>query len=244
MKIIVTKDLEELSSQAANLIIEQIRTKPNSVIGLPTGRTPVLMYQKLVQAYQTSQVSFAQVKTFNLDEYVGLSRTSLDSFYAYMKKNFFDHVDIKQENIFVLDGLATNLADECVNYERQLESYGGMDLAVLGIGKDGHIGFCEPGVSWESRTMVINLDKSTLQSNADGLVDLDKVPERALTMGLGTIMEAKKIMLLASGVSKQEIVAKALKEKPTEKVPASILQTHTELTVILDEAAAGTTKFS
>lgn len=244
MKIIITKDLEELSSQAANLIIEQIRTKPDSVIGLPTGRTPVLMYQKLVQAYQTGQVSFAQVKTFNLDEYVGLSRTSPDSFYTYMRHNFFDQVDVKQENIFVLDGSADNLTDECANYERELESYGGLDLAVLGIGQDGHIGFCEPGTSWQSRTMVITLDKTTLNANAKDLEHLTQMPDKAITMGLATIMEAKQIILLASGFAKREIVVKALKGEPSEAVPASILQTHTELTVILDEAAAGTTKFS
>lgn len=239
MKIIVTNNLEELSLQAANLIIEQIKTKPNSVLGLPTGHTPLVMYQKLVQAYVTGQVSFAQVKTFNLDEYVGLPRTSPDSFYTYMRQNFFDQVDAKPENIFVLDGTAENLADECVNYERELENYGGMDLAVLGIGQDGHIGFCEPGTSWQSRTMVVTLDKTTLEANAKDLANLSVMPQQAITMGLGTIMEARQIILLASGTSKRDILNKALKGEASEAVPASILQTHENVTVILDKEASG-----
>jgi glucosamine-6-phosphate deaminase len=238
MKTIVTKNLEELSEQAANLIIEQIKTKPNAVLGLPTGHTPLIMYQKLAQAYETGQVSFAQVKTFNLDEYVGLERTSPDSFYTYMKQHFFDRVDVKQENIFVLDGTAANLTDECANYERELESFGGMDLAVLGIGQDGHIGFCEPGTSWQSRTIVVTLDKTTLNANARDLADLAKMPEQAITMGLGTIMEARQIILLAAGESKRAIVAQSLKGEVSEAVPASILQTHPQVTVILDEAAS------
>jgi len=239
MKIIVTNNLEELSLQAANLIIEQIKTKPNSVLGLPTGHTPLIMYQKLVQAYVTGQVSFAQVKTFNLDEYVGLPRTSPDSFYTYMRQNFFDHVDAKPENIFVLDGTAENLADECANYERELENYGGMDLAILGIGQDGHIGFCEPGTSWQSRTMVVTLDQTTLEANAKDLANSSVMPKEAITMGLGTIMEARQIILLASGESKREIVNKALKGEASEAVPASILQTHDNVTIILDKEASG-----
>ncbi len=242
MQIIITKNFEELSERAAGLIIEQIKKKPDSVLGLPTGHTPLVMYKKLVQAYGAGQVSFAQTKTFNLDEYVGLPRTSPDSFYTYMRQHFFDQVDTRPENIFVLDGAASSLTDECANYERELENLGGMDLAVLGIGQDGHIGFCEPGTSWQSRTMVVTLDKTTLNANVKDLAELACLPKQAITMGLGTIMESRRIILLASGETKRDIIKKALTGEVSEAVPASILQTHPHVTVILDEEAAGEIK--
>ncbi len=244
MQTIITKNQAEMSAKAAELIIEQVKAKPDSVLALPTGKTPQLVYAKLVEAFQQGRVSFAGVKTFNLDEYVGMCRTCADSFYVYMKQHLYDHVDIRPENIFLLDGAASNLDDECANYERDIKEVGGVDLAILGIGRDGHIGFCEPGMSFDSRTIVVNLDESTRQANADDLVELKEVPAQAITMGLATIFKSRQIILLASGEHKAAIVAKALEGEVSEQVPASILQTHPQTTVILDEAAASQLKAS
>jgi len=237
MKIITTKDYQELSNKASDLIIKQIKNQPNSVLGLPTGKTPLLMYANLVEAYKNKQISFDQVKTFNLDEYVGMDRNCADSFYVYMRRHFFDLVDVRPENIFLLDGASSNLTDECANYERDIKEVGGIDLMILGIGRDGHIGFCEPGMSFDSRTSVVNLDDSTRQANAGDLIELKETPPQAITMGLATIFKSRQIMLLASGEAKATIIKKALKEPVSEAVPASILQTHPEVVVILDESA-------
>lgn len=237
MKKIIAKDLEEMSAKAAEMIIEQVKNRPDSVLALPTGKTPQLMYEKLVEAFKRGEVSFSQVKTFNLDEYVGMCRTCADSFFVYMRKHFYDQVDVRPENIFLLDGAASNLDDECANYERDIKEVGGVDLAVLGIGRDGHIGFCEPGMSFESRTTVVTLDESTRQANAGDLVELKETPKQAITMGLATIFKSRKILLLASGEHKAKILAEAINGEITEKVPASILQDHPDATVIADEAA-------
>jgi glucosamine-6-phosphate deaminase len=239
MNKIIVKDAEELSAKAAALIVEQLKSKPASVLALPTGKTPQLMYDQLAAAHELGEVSFAQARIFNLDEYIGLARTSADSFYVYMRRHLFDRVDVRPENIWLLDGAAGNLADECANYERHIKELGGLDLAVLGIGRDGHIGFCEPGTSFESHTFVADLTESTRQANADDLIELKQTPTRAITIGLATIFAARQILLLASGAHKAEIINQALNGPVSEQVPASILQTHPATTVILDEAAAG-----
>lgn len=239
MKIMIVKDFDELSLRAADEIIALINAKPEAVLGLATGATPLGVYRRLVSAFHRRQVSFKRTRTFNLDDYVGLPHESPDSYYSYMKENFFSQVDISPEHIYLLDGTAKNLNDECRNYERAIKDAGGIDLQILGIGLDGHIGFCEPGTSFDSRTNEVKLTKTTRQSNQENLLEIKETPMKALTMGIGTIMEAKKILLLASGRHKAPIVNKALYGPVTESVPASVLQHHPNCLVILDAAAAG-----
>ena len=239
MKLLIAKDYDELSTRAATLVIETVKQRPVAVLGLATGATPLGMYANLVQSYARLEISFTQVRTFNLDDYVGLPRLSPDSFYQYMHRAFFSQTDVRPENIYLLDGTAHNLTDECVNYERYIEEVGGIDLQIVGIGRDGHLGFCEPGTSFESKTFVAKLTESTRQANAGGLQSLDEVPKRAITMVLSTIMSARKILLLANGQAKTDILRQALYGPVTEAVPASILQRHPDCTVILDALAAG-----
>ena len=238
MKIIVTKDYDELSARAARLVVTAVRQQPTLVLGLATGQTPLGFYQQLVNAYWRGQISWAGVTTFNLDEYVGL-RQQTDSFWSYMRTHFFNQVDIKPERINFLNGQAASLTDECANYERAIQEAGGLDLQILGLGLDGHIGFCEPGTAFASRTMVVKLTESTRSANRPQLARLSSVPRQALTMGLATIMEARRILLLASGRAKTQVVQRALYGPISEEVPASILQRHNNVLVLLDEAAAG-----
>lgn len=239
MKIVITKDYNELSERAASLVIEQLEKKPSSVLGLPTGITPLGLYQSLSRYRAQGKVSFAKAKIFNLDDYVNLPHDSLDSFWNYMKENLFSHIDIKEENIYLLDGNAKNLTDEAVNFERDIAQEGGIDLLILGIGMDGHLGFCEPGMSFNARTGVANLTKSTREVNAQNLLEIKQVPAQGITMGLGTIMDARKIILLASGRHKAFIIHQALYGPVKEDIPASILQRHPDCTVLLDAEAAG-----
>ena len=239
MKIIITRDYQEMSERASGLVLDLVKAKPDAVLGLATGNTPLGLYRALATAYAQGKASFAKVKTFNLDDYVGLPRASRDSFWHYMQDNFFSQVDIKPEHIYLLDGTAKNLADEAANYERQILDEGGIDLQILGIGMDGHIGFCEPGASFTSRTGVVNLTRSTREVNAQNLLEIKEVPAQGITMGLGTIMEAQKIILLANGRHKAFILHHALYGPVTEAVPASLLQRHPDCTVIIDAPAAG-----
>lgn len=239
MEILVVKDYSAVSTLAATLVSRQIKAKPDSVLALPTGRTPEGMYAKLVDFFHANQISFNGIRTFNLDDYVGLPRDHADSYYAYMKKRLFDQVNIRQENIYFLDGDADNLEDECINYERYIDDVGGIDLLILGIGPNGHIGFNEPGSGFTTRTRVVDLKESTKEVNSYLMVELKETPSQALTMGIGTIMKARSIILLANGVEKVEALKQALYGEISEAVPASILQSHHDLTVIMDEAAAG-----
>lgn len=239
MKIVIARDYEEMSERAAKIIIDLIRRKPNAVLGLATGATPIRLYQLLVQAYQRRELSFEKVTTFNLDDYVGLNKESRDSFYSYMHEKLFSQIDIRPENINLLDGAASNLTDECLNYERLIKAVGGIDLQLLGIGLDGHIGFAEPGSSFDGRTFVVNLTKSTIETNVKGFVELKQSPTQGITMGIGTIMEARQILMLANGLHKAPIIHKAFYGPVTEDVPASVLQRHPDCLIVLDAAAAG-----
>jgi glucosamine-6-phosphate deaminase len=239
MEILIVKDYSAISALAANLVARQIKAKPNSVLGLPTGHTPEGMYAKLVEFFHANQLSFNDVSTFNIDAYVGLPRDHTDSYYTYMKQRLFDQVNIRAENIYFLDGDSDNLMDECANYERNIDDLNGLDLLIAGIGHNGHIGFNEPGSSFTGRTTVVDLKDNTRDVNQEILIELKEVPKQALTMGIGTMMKARSIILLASGASKAEIMKQALYGEVTEAVPASVLQTHHDLTVIMDEAAAG-----
>lgn len=238
MDIIITKNYKTMSRMAAELIIKQIKKKPASVLGLATGRTHIELYRELVKAHRKKRVRFKKVKTFNLDEYVGLNRSDQRSYHSYMKQRLFRGLDLPKENEYILDGKAENLKKECARFERLIKQAGGIDLQILGIGRNGHIGFNEPGSSFGSKTRPVKLTASTRRANAKYFGGINKMPKAALTMGIGTIMRAKKIILLASGNEKAAIVARALQDKVSRQTPASILQKHPNCVVILDQSAA------
>jgi len=238
MKIIIAKNYQIMSKLAADLVIGELKRKSQTVLGLPTGGTPLGLYKNLAKACQRKKISFKEVKTLNLDEYAGLVKTDSRSYHSFMKDKLFNLIDIKAENIFFPDGQAKNLKQAGAGYERLIKKHGGIDLMILGIGLDGHIGFNEPGSAFTSKTGVVNLKEQTRRANAKYFAKLEDVPHRAITMGLATIMKAKKIILLAAGPKKSAIVKRALTGKITKSVPASILQNHKNLTVILEAGAA------
>ncbi|MDD5627384.1 MAG: glucosamine-6-phosphate deaminase [Patescibacteria group bacterium] len=238
MYIIIKKNYEELSKQATVIVKQKILAKPNLVLGLATGSTPLGLYQELIRTHQKEGLDFSEVTTFNLDEYAGLAPSHPQSYNYYMRENLFKHINIKKENVFIPKGIAENIEESCQQYEYEIKKRGGIDLQILGIGRDGHIGFNEPGTSFASRTHIVNLDSVTIEDNARFFENKNEVPRRAITMGIGTIMEAKECLMLVNGAHKAEIIARALQGQITEKVPASVLQKHPNLTVILDEEAA------
>ncbi len=227
-----------MSTRAANLVIKQIKKKKSSVLALPTGSTPLGMYKKLREARKNRRVNFKKVICFNLDKYVGLDCNNKNSYCCYMQKYFFKHVNVKEKNIFIPDGLAKNLKKECLDYEKLLAKKK-IDLLILGIGHNGHIGFNEPGSVFRSKTRVVDLSLETRRANAKDFKSLRQVPKQGLTVGIYTIMQAKKIILLASGKEKAKIVARALKGKVNKNIPASYLQLHSRMVVVLDREAAG-----
>ena len=239
MNIIVTENYAELSDKAAGIIAQKITEKPDAVLGLATGSTPLGLYREFIRLFGCKKIDLSQVVTFNLDEYVGLEAQNPQSYRYFMHKNLFDHVNIKPENIFIPNGQAENFEKECRDYENKIKKHGGIDLQILGIGHDGHIGFNEPGSLCDSRTRVVDLDAQTIQDNSRFFNNnLDQVPKQAITMGIATILDARACLLLASGANKAAIVARALQGPVTPAVPASFLQTHKNLIVILDKEAA------
>ncbi|MDN5332354.1 MAG: glucosamine-6-phosphate deaminase [Tepidanaerobacteraceae bacterium] len=239
MKLIIARDYEEMSKKAAQIIAEEIKKKPNLVLGLATGGTPVGTYRELVKMYKNGEVDFSRVITFNLDEYLGLSPDDERSYHYYMYSNFFNHVNVKPENIHIPNGVAEDIDEECRRYDEAIEKAGGIDLQLLGIGVNGHIGFNEPGDELLTATHVTNLAPDTIKANARFFESIDEVPKKAITVGLGTIMKAKKIILLASGREKAKIMAQLLDEDAVStKVPASFLLLHGDVTIIMDEEAA------
>lgn len=245
MKVIITKSYKEMSAKAAHFVLAQIWEKPDSVLGLSTGSTPLGLYKELIKAYQEERVNFSKVTTFNLDEYLGLGPKEKQSYYYYMRFNFFKYINIKKKNIFIPDSLISRQeADSfCWQYEKEIKKRGGIDLQILGIGRNGHIGFNEPGTSFNSNTHLTHLAKNTIEANARFFKDISEVPLNwVITMGLRTIMKAKKIILLAYGEQKAEAVAKAVEGPVIKKVPASILQLHPNVTFIIDEEAASKLK--
>lgn len=242
MRIVIAKDYDEMSKRAANIVAGQIFVKPNSVLGLATGSTPLMMYRELIQAQKREGLDFSEITTFNLDEYIGLSPDNENSYHYYMHSNFFDHINIRKENIFIPDGMASDIEKECREYEEKIRRKGGIDLQVLGIGNNGHIGFNEPDIKFEARTHKVKLDEETIHANARFFEDINDVPRYAISMGIKTIMHARKILLLASGAGKAEALGKALYGGITPEVPASILQLHPDTIVIVDEECAGCIK--
>ncbi len=238
MKVIICADAEEMSKQGAEIFADRIKAKPDLVLGLATGGTPEGMYRELARLNKDGQLDFSQVKTFNLDEYAALPPTHDQSYRYFMNKNLFDLVNINKENTHVPDGEAPDLEKHCQEYEDAIQAAGGIDLQLLGIGVNGHVAFNEPGSPRDSRTRVVELDEITRQANSRFFSSIDEVPGQALSMGIGTINEAREIMLLASGENKADAIAKTLEGPVTEEVPASLLRDHANVTFILDKAAA------
>ena len=237
MRIIKVKDYEEMSRKTANLISAQLVMKPDSVLGLATGSTPVGAYRRLIERYETGDLDFGRVTTVNLDEYKGLSRETEQSYYRFMHENLFDHINISPEQVHLPDGMNPDPQAECAAYEKLIRSLGGIDLQLLGLGHVGHIGFNEPAAGFPRESHCVDLQERTIEANKRFFASADEVPRQAYTMGIGTIMAARKIVMAVSGSDKAEITAKALFGPVTPEVPASILQFHPDVTVVADEAA-------
>lgn len=237
MELIIVKSYDEMSIKAASMIINQVTLKPNSVLGLATGSTPEGLYQQLIKHYNEEEFSFKYIIGFNLDEYVGLKSSDPNSYRYYMEQHLFSKIDVPPENIHIPDGNSDSPTEECIHYENEIKAAGGIDIQILGIGRNGHIGFNEPDVNFKSGTHVVNLDDKTIQDNARFFNTIDEVPKQAISMGIKTIMSSKKIILLASGGNKAEILYKMIHGKITPTVPASILQLHNDVTVICDQEA-------
>lgn len=237
MKIIRTKDYEEMSRKAANLISAQILLKPDCVLGLATGSTPIGIYDQLVEWYKKGDLDFSTVKTVNLDEYKGLTRDNEQSYYYFMHHHLFDRVNIDEENTHVPNGKVENGDEECLRYEALIKSMGGVDLQLLGLGRNGHIGFNEPAADFPKITHCVDLTESTIEANKRFFASADEVPRQAYTMGIGTIMKADKILVAANGENKADAVAAMVQGKINPEVPASILQLHNNVILVADEAA-------
>ena len=237
MQIYRAKDYEDMSRKAANIIASQVVLKPDCVLGLATGSTPIGAYKNLVEKYEQGDLDFSQVTTVNLDEYKGLPRENDQSYYYFMHDNLFDHVNVKPENTHLPDGTKEDSDEECARYEELIRTLGGQDLQLLGLGHNGHIGFNEPDAIFEKATHCVDLQESTIEANKRFFASADDVPKQAYTMGIGTIMKAKKIVVVVSGADKADIVEKAFFGPVTPHVPASILQMHPDVTVVGDEAA-------
>lgn len=237
MNIIVTKDYNDLSRKAANIISAQIITKPNCVLGLATGSSPVGTYAQLVEWYKKGDLDFSQVSTVNLDEYRGLDHDNDQSYYYFMNEHLFSKVNIDKSRTFLPDGMEEDSAKACRDYNEIIHSLGGVDLQLLGLGHNGHIGFNEPGTAFEKETHCVTLTERTIKANMRFFVSESDVPRQAYTMGIRTIMSAHKILVVVSGADKADIVKEAFFGPVTPAVPASILQMHGDVTVVADEAA-------
>ena len=243
MRVIIEHDYQSLSEWAANYVAQRINQfQPSSerpfVLGLPTGSSPLGMYKALIELNREGKVSFRNVVTFNMDEYVGLPESHPESYHSFMFNNFFNHIDIPKENIHILNGNASDLEAECGNYEKQIASYGGIDLFVGGIGPDGHIAFNEPGSSLTSRTRVKTLTTDTIVANSRFFDnDMNKVPKTALTVGVGTVMDAKEVLILCNGHNKARALHHAVEGSVTQMWTISALQMHRHGIIVCDEAA-------
>lgn len=235
MNFIKVKTYDELSARAAAIICGQVALKPNCVLGLATGSSPLGAYAKIAEKYNAGEVDFSAVTSINLDEYVGLDGDHDQSYRYFMNNNLFKNINIDIENTHVPNGCATDVDSECKAYDALIESVGGIDLQLLGIGLDGHIGFNEPDDVFVGPTHEVILDPSTIEANARFFASIDDVPTKAITMGMMSIMQAKKVLLIANGKNKEEIVNKSFFGPITPEVPASILQLHPDLTVIYSE---------
>lgn len=238
MNIIVVKDYNEMSRKAAHLFVGQILQKPDSVLGLATGSTPVGLYKELIKFYKEGMIDFRSVMAFNLDEYLGLKPDHAQSYAKFMQDNLFEHINMQSEKYHIPSGTATDFEAECDRYEDLIAQAGGIDLQILGIGRNGHIGFNEPDIKFEAITHVVQLDEQTISDNARFFNNIEEVPKKAISMGIKTIMQSRGIILLASGQEKADAVAGMVSGKITPELPASVLQLHPNVTIIVDEAAA------
>ena len=236
MIIYEAKDYKDMSRKAANIISAQIIMKPNCVLGLATGSTPIGTYDQLVEWYHKGDLDFSKVTSVNLDEYRGLEKSNDQSYDYFMHEHLFDKVNIHPENVNLPDGMAEDAEKECKRYEELIRSLGGVDLQLLGLGHNGHIGFNEPGAAFEKETHCVNLTERTIEANKRFFASADDVPKQAFTMGIKTIMQAKKILVIASGEDKAEILKEAFFGPVTPAVPASILQLHNNVIVVGDQA--------
>lgn len=234
MRFIICKNYEEMSKNAADILASQVLTKPHSVLGLATGSTPIGMYQRFAER----NLDLSTVTTFNLDEYYPIQQTNHESYYYFMKENLYSKVNIKKENIHIPNGSAEDAEAECLNYDKMIEDAGGIDLQILGVGENGHIGFNEPNTYFSAETHVETLTENTIEVNSRFFDKIEDVPNKALTMGIATIMRSKTIMLMANGMNKAAII-KTLKDgKIDPQNPVTILAAHRNVIVILDQEAA------
>lgn len=237
MKLYRAKDYADMSRKAANIISAQVITKPDCVLGLATGSTPIGTYKKLIEGYENGDLDFSEVKSVNLDEYKGLTRDNDQSYYYFMYNNLFKHININLDNTNIPDGTEPDSEKECARYNEVIDSMGGVDLQLLGLGHNGHIGFNEPDDVFAKLTHCVDLQESTIEANKRFFADINDVPRQAYTMGIQTIMRAKKILLIVSGEDKAQILHDVLCGPITPHVPASILQLHNDVIVVADEAA-------
>ena len=237
MKIYCAKDYEQASRITANILAAQIILKPNCVLGLATGSTPIGAYENLIKRYEAGDLDFSSVHSINLDEYRGLTPSNSQSYRYFMNTHLFDHVNIDKKNTFVPDGLEEDKEKACQDYDEIIRSHGGIDLQLLGLGHNGHIGFNEPGDSFAKTTHCVTLAESTVAANARFFASASEVPKEAYTMGIQSIMQAKKILVMVCGKDKKEIVQKSLYCSITPQVPASVLQLHPDVILVGDEAA-------
>ena len=237
MRIICAKDYKEMSEMAADIIGAQVLLKPDAVLGLATGSTPIGTYEELVRRYEAGRLDFGKIKTVNLDEYRGLTRDNDQSYYYFMHSHLFDHVNIDKNNTNVPDGMEPDAVKAGQDYENIIKNYGGIDLQLLGLGNNGHIGFNEPCDEFVDKTHVVDLTQSTIEANKRFFASIDDVPKQAYTMGIGSIMRAKRVLMVVNGKGKAEIVKEAFFGPITPKVPASILQLHNDFILIGDAEA-------
>lgn len=238
MKLYIAETYDELSRMAADIISDELSGKKPFNLGMATGSTPLGLYRQLVQKNRAGQLDLTDVRLFNLDEYYPLAQDHPQSFFSFMKNHVYDPLHLPSHRVFIPNGLAKDTGEECNRYERLIHQHGGIDLQILGVGSNGHIGFNEPGTSFASRTQVVRLADQTIQDNARSFDDVGDVPKQAITMGIGTILESRRIVLLANGEAKAEAMRELFHGKITEQVPVTSLRLHPHVTVIIDQKAA------
>ena len=238
MNVLIYENEEQIGIAAGNYMCGQVLQKPDSVLGLATGSTPLKPYGQMIELYKKGVVDFSSVTTFNLDEYVNLDIKDKNSYHSFMHENLFDHINIPEESINFLNGNAEDLEQECKDYEQKIKNAGGIDIQLLGIGSNGHIAFNEPADCFQRWSHVVTLKESTVQDNSRFFNSIEEVPTQAVTMGIGSIMQAKKILIIALGTNKAKAIKQLIDGNVTPMCPASVLQFHTDVTLMLDKSAA------
>ncbi|HQB32747.1 MAG TPA: glucosamine-6-phosphate deaminase [Erysipelotrichaceae bacterium] len=238
MKVIICKDYQDVSDKAAEIMLDVVKNNPEAVLGLATGSSPIGLYQRMIKDHKENGTSYAEITTFNLDEYIGLDRDHSQSYYTFMHENLFNHINMKEENINIPSTQGSDMQANCDAYNEKLAKYQ-IDLQLLGIGSNGHLAFNEPGTPFDSVTQVVDLVESTIKDNARFFdYDMSKVPTQSITMGIKNIMDAKRILLVASGKNKADAIFKTVNGEVSTDCPASILQKHPDVTIVVDEEAA------